>query len=58
MIKDPIVEDVRKIRHKIEEEFGNDVKKHIEHIYNEQRKYPERFVSRQPRMLKHKKIED
>ncbi|MEK7275082.1 MAG: hypothetical protein AAB296_02165 [Candidatus Desantisbacteria bacterium] len=52
MIKDPIVEEVRKVRHQIEEEFENDVKKHIEHIYKEQRKHPERLVSRQPRMLR------
>ena len=55
MIKDPIVEEVRKVRHQIEKEFGNDVKKHIEHIYQEQRKHSERLVSRQPRMLKRKK---
>ncbi len=55
MIKDPIVEEVRKVRHQIEEEFGNNVKKHIEHIYEEQRKHPERLVSRQPQMLKRKK---
>ncbi|MFH1860127.1 MAG: hypothetical protein ABH870_03820 [bacterium] len=56
MIKDPIVEEVRKVRHQIEEEFGNNIKKHIEHIYEEQRKHPERLVSRQPRMLKRKKV--
>ena len=54
MVKDIIVEEVRKVRHQIEEEFGNDVGKHIEHIYEEQRKHPERLVSRQPRMLKHR----
>ena len=52
MVKDIIVEEVRKVRHQIEEEFGNDVEKHIEHICEEQRKHPERLVSRQPRMLK------
>jgi len=56
MIKDPVVEEVRKVRHQIEEEFGSNIKKHIEHIYEEQRKHPERLVSRQPRMLKHKKV--
>lgn len=56
MIKDPIVEEVRKVRHRIEEEFDNNIKKHIEHIYEEQRKHPERLVSRQPRMLKRKKV--
>ncbi len=55
MIKDPIVEEVRKVRHQIEEEFGNDVNKHIEHIYKEQKKHSERLVSRQPRMLRRKK---
>jgi len=54
MVKDIIVEEVRKVRHQIEEEFGNDIGKHIEHIYEEQRKHPERLVSRQPRMLKHR----
>ncbi|MFH1962887.1 MAG: hypothetical protein ABIJ30_08465 [bacterium] len=56
MIKDPIVEEVRKVRHQIEEEFGSNVKKHIEHICKEQRKHPERLISRQPRMLKCKKV--
>ncbi len=55
MIKDPIVEEVRKVRHQIEKEFGNNVKKHIEHIYEEQRKHSERLVSREPQMLKLKK---
>ncbi len=55
MIKDPIVEEVRKVRHQIEEEFGNNVNKHIEHIYEEQKKHPERLVSRRPQMLKRKK---
>ena len=56
MIADPIVEEVRKVRHQIEKEFGNDVKKHIEHIYQEQQKHSARLVSRQPRMLKRKKV--
>ncbi len=56
MIKDPIVEEVRKVRHQTEKEFGNDVKKHIEHIYREQRKHSKKLVSRQPRMLKRKKV--
>ncbi|KAF0122638.1 MAG: hypothetical protein FD151_659 [bacterium] len=56
MIKDPIVEEVRKVRHQTEREFGNDVKKHIEHIYREQRKHSKKLVSRQPRMLKRKKV--
>ncbi|MFH1009239.1 MAG: hypothetical protein V1800_17330 [Candidatus Latescibacterota bacterium] len=52
MTKDIIVEEVREVRRQIEEKFGNDVGKHIAHIYEEQRKHPERFVTRQPRMLK------
>jgi tartrate dehydratase alpha subunit/fumarate hydratase class I-like protein len=56
MVEDPIVEEVRKVRHQIEKEFGNDVKKHIEHIYQEQQKHSARLVSRQPRMLKRKKV--
>ena len=50
-MEDPIVEEIRNTRRQIEAEFGNDIARLLEHIYEEQRKHPERFVRRQPRRL-------
>jgi hypothetical protein len=43
-----IVEEIRKIRKNIEDEYGNDLEKHLEHIYEMQAKHGNRLVSRQP----------
>ncbi|MBM3333851.1 hypothetical protein FJY63_04245 [Candidatus Sumerlaeota bacterium] len=50
-MEDPIVEEIRSIRRQIEEEHGNDMDRLLEHVYEEQRKHPERFVRRKPRPL-------
>jgi len=55
-MKDPIVEEIRKTRRQIEAEFGNDIARLLEHVYEEQRKHPERFVRRQPRRLARKDV--
>lgn len=57
-MKDPIVEEIRNARRQIEEEFDNDIDKLLEHVYEEQRKHPERFVRREPRRFCRKDRED
>ncbi|MBN1974088.1 MAG: hypothetical protein JW787_10650 [Sedimentisphaerales bacterium] len=51
-MKDSIVEKVRKVRHEIEQEYGQDIEKYLEHIYTEQKKHGHKLVRRQPKLLK------
>ena len=44
MQKDPIVEEVRKVRREIEAECGNDGRKYYAHLIELQRKYADRLV--------------
>jgi len=54
-MKDPIVEEVRKVRRQIEEEFDHDVNKYLDHVYEQQKRYGDRLVRRQPKPLKKRK---
>lgn len=49
MIKDPIIEEVRKIRREIEAECLNDPQKYFEHIQKLQENYKGRLISRKPK---------
>jgi hypothetical protein len=49
MFRDPIVEEVRQIRRKIESECEDDGQKYYEHIRKMQEKHRERLVRREPR---------
>lgn len=51
-MKDSIVEEVRKIRHEIEQEYGQDIDKYIEHVYTEQKKHGKKLVCRQPKLAR------
>ena len=53
-MKDAIVQEVRDIRHQIEEEFGHDVDKYLAHVYEAQKKLGDRLVRREPKLLKQK----
>ncbi len=55
-MQDPIVEEIREIRKEIEDEYGNDVKKHLEHIYETQKRHSGRLVSRKPRRIQKRKV--
>lgn len=55
MVKDPVVEEIRKIRGEIEKEYGNDSHKYLEHIYEEQNKHKDKVVSRNPRKIQKSK---
>jgi hypothetical protein len=47
--KDPIVEEIRKIRRQIEKENGDDLDRMAEAYYENQRRHPEKYVTRHPR---------
>jgi hypothetical protein len=47
--KDPIVEDIRRVRRQIEKENGEDLERMAEKYYENQRRNPEKYVTRQPR---------
>ena len=49
MSQDPIIDEVRQIRHKIEAECENDAQKYFEHIQQIQEKYRHRLVQRKPK---------
>ena len=51
MIDDPIVKEVRKIRHEIDQEFQRDPEKYFEHLKTLQNEYAERLVCRHPKPL-------
>ena len=51
-MKDSIVEEIRKIRHDIEQEYGQDIEMYLEHIYTEQKKHNKKLANRQPKLLR------
>jgi hypothetical protein len=48
-MKDPIVEETRRIRQQIEEEFGHDPQKYLDHVYEAQKQHGDNLVRRQPK---------
>ena len=54
-MKDLIVEEVRKIRHEIEQEYNQSMEKYLEHIYTEQKKHGNNLVRRRPKPLRKRK---
>ena len=48
MIHDPIIEEIRKIRHVIEAECGNDGDRYFQHIQEMQKKY-NNLIRRKPK---------
>ncbi|MBI4707690.1 MAG: hypothetical protein HY761_07175 [Candidatus Omnitrophica bacterium] len=51
MQKDPIVEEVRRIRHEIEHECQEDPNKLFEYFQDSQRNLGDRLVCREPKIL-------
>lgn len=49
MFRDPIVEEVRQVRHQVEKDCEGDPQKFFEHIQEVQDKYRNRLVRRKPR---------
>ena len=48
-MRDPIVEEVRQVRHQIEADCEDNPDKFYEHIRQEQEKYRNRLVQRKPK---------
>ncbi len=58
MKQEPILKEIRKIRHEIEAECQNDSQKYYEHIQQVQQKYSNRLVRFKPKpALKLAKVE-
>lgn len=58
MEQEPILKEIRRIRHEIEAECQNDPQKYYEHIQQIQKQYSNRLVSFKPRpALKLAKVE-
>ena len=51
MSQDPIVEEVREIRHQIDKECGQDPEKYYQHFQKLQKKLQKRLVRRMPKPL-------
>jgi hypothetical protein len=49
MFQDPIIKEIRKIRHEIEAECQNNSQKYYEYIQEIQAKYRDRLVRRGPK---------
>lgn len=54
-MKDSIVEDTRRIRQQIEQEFDHDTRKYLDHVYEAQKQHGSRLVRRQPKPLRKRK---
>ena len=51
MTRDPIVREVREIRHQIDKECGQDPEKYYQYLQRLQKKLTKRLVCRQPSPL-------
>ena len=54
-MEDAIIKEVREVRRQIEEEFGHDVAKYLDHVYEAQKTQGDRLVHRQPKPAKRHK---
>jgi hypothetical protein len=52
MIQDPIIKEIRKIRHEIETECGNDADRYFEHVQEIQKQHKQ-LVRRTPKQRLH-----
>jgi hypothetical protein len=48
MSRDPIIDEIREVRRKIEAECNDDADKYYEHLLDVQDKYKNRLVRREP----------
>ncbi|MFH1146298.1 MAG: hypothetical protein V1736_01155 [Pseudomonadota bacterium] len=48
-MEDPIIKEIRTIRHEIEAEYENDPQKYYEHLQQLQERYSKRLVRRKPK---------
>jgi len=55
-MKDIIVEETRKIRQQIEQEFNHDTQKYLQHVYDSQKQHGDKLVRRQPKPSKKRRV--
>ena len=51
-MNDAIVEETRRIRQQIEQEFDHDTKKYLQHVYEAQKQHGSKLVRRQPKPMR------
>jgi len=51
-MKDAIVEEIRRIRHQIEQKFGHDPQKYLDPIYEAEKQHGEELVRNQRKPLR------
>ncbi|MFH1717908.1 MAG: hypothetical protein ABIF19_11190 [Planctomycetota bacterium] len=54
--QDAIVEQTRRIRKQIEQEFGNDPKKYLLYVYEAQKQHGDKLVRRKPKPMRKRKV--
>lgn len=57
MLKDPIVDEIHKIREDLLKEFDGDMIKYVNYIREQEKKHPERLVSRED-LIKRRKAKN
>ena len=55
-MKDTIVEQTRRVRQQIEQEFNHDTKKYLQHVYEAQKRHGNKLVRRHPKPLRKRKV--
>jgi hypothetical protein len=55
-MKDAIVQEIRDIKERIEQEFDHDVNKYLRHVYKAQKEHGNKLVRRRPKLLKRRKV--
>ena len=50
-MNDAIVEETRRIRQQIEQEFGHDTNKYLQHVHAAQKQHANKLARRQPRRM-------
>ena len=49
MFQDPIIQEIRKIRHEIEADYQNDPQKYYTHLLEIQKEFSDRLIRRKPK---------
>jgi hypothetical protein len=55
-MKDPVVEEIRKIRHEIEAENHNNADELVRTIMEKQKRHSKVLISRKPKLIRRKKV--
>ena len=55
-MRDSIVEETRRVRKQIEQEFDHDTKKYLQYVYETQKQHGNKLVRRKPKSLRKRKV--